>query len=240
MKELAKQVLPEPAVGALRRFRALAQSPLDVRRRRHALAAHYERGRPVDRYYIERFLDQYRRDVRGRVLEVADPNYTRAFGDDRVTRADVLHVVPGNPRATIVGNLETGENLGELDDAFDCFIATQLFHLMYDFRAAIRSAHRILAPGGVLLATLPCISQISRYDMERWGDFWRFTDASARRVFAEVFPPEHVTLATYGNVLSACAFLYQLGEDELTRTELDAVDPDYQVTIGVRAVKPPR
>ncbi|HEY8583155.1 MAG TPA: hypothetical protein VIL49_09400, partial [Capillimicrobium sp.] len=35
-------------------------------------AGGYDRGRPVDRVYIERFLDAHRADVRGTVLEVGD------------------------------------------------------------------------------------------------------------------------------------------------------------------------
>ena len=238
LRELAKRTLPASTVATLRILRAQLGSPFDLRRRRRPLGSHYERGLPVDRYYIENFLERHRSDVRGRVLEVADPAYTLRFGAERVTRSEVLHVESGNPQATIVGNLETGENIPS--EAFDCFIATQLYPFIYNVRAAIANTRATLAPGGVLLATLPSISQISRYDMEHFGDFWRFTDESARRLFAEVFGSENVQIEIFGNVLSACAFLYCLGADELTRDELDDVDPDYPVTVTVRAIKPPR
>jgi hypothetical protein len=74
--------------------------------------------------------------------------------------------------------------------------------------------------------------------MERWGDYWRFTDASARRLFCDVFGPENVTVTTYGNVLAACAFLHGVVVQELQDEELDHHDADYQVTIGIRAVRP--
>jgi hypothetical protein len=236
LKELAKRSLPPSAVATLRRLRAHVTSPFDLRRRREPLGTYYERGLPIDRYYIENFLERHRPDIRGRVLEVGDPAYTLSFGGDRVTRSEILHVASGNPQATIVGNLETGENIPV--EAFDCFIATQVYPFLYDVRAAIGWSRAALAPGGVLLATLPSISQISRYDMEHFGDFWRFTDASARRLFAEAFGSENVEVETFGNVLSACAFLYGLGADELTQAELDDVDRDYPVTVTVRAVKP--
>ena len=38
----------------------------------------WDRGTPIDRHYIERFLETHRRDVRGSVLEVRDSNYTAA------------------------------------------------------------------------------------------------------------------------------------------------------------------
>jgi hypothetical protein len=73
--------------------------------------------------------------------------------------------------------------------------------------------------------------------MDRWGDYWRFTNASAQRLFSRVFGPENVTVVTYGNVFAACAFLHGLAVHELREQELDYHDADYQVIIGVRAVR---
>jgi len=55
----------------------------------------YDRGTPVDRYYIDRFLRRNSSAVFGRVLEVGDDSYTRQFGGERVTRRDVFHVQTG-------------------------------------------------------------------------------------------------------------------------------------------------
>ena len=195
----------------------------------------FDRGQPIDRYYIEAFLQRHSADIRGRVLEIGDPGYTRKFGGDRVTRSDVLHTVPGNPQATLVGDLATGQGIPE--KAFDCMILTQTFLVIYDVQAAIANAHAALKPGGVLLATVPGISQISRYDMDRWGDYWRLTDASVHRLFGDVFGAENVTIITHGNVLVACAFLHGLAAHELKQEELYYHDPDYQVLITVRAVR---
>ena len=73
--------------------------------------------------------------------------------------------------------------------------------------------------------------------MERWGDFWRFTTASARRMFSENFPPQQITIRAYGNVLTAVAFLHGIAAQELSREELLHNDPDYELLIAVRAVK---
>ena len=191
-----------------------------------------DRGRPVDRFYIERFLRSHAGDIRGRVLEVAEPTYTEWFGTG-VERSDVLHVQPGDPRATIVGDLTTGDGIPR--EAFDCIILTQTLHVIYDVRAALRGAHDALKPGGVLLATLPGISQVSRVDMDEWGDYWRFTTASARRLFGEVFDDYEVE--AHGNVLAAAAFLYGLAHDELEPEELERRHPDYELLITVRAVR---
>jgi SAM-dependent methyltransferase len=147
-----------------------------------------------------------------------------------------LHARPGNPEATIVGDLCTGDGIPT--GAFDCIILTQVLPFVWDVPAAIATAKRALRPGGVLLVTVPGISQISRHDAERWGDFWRFTSQSMRRLFEASFPAEQVELSVYGNVLAATAFLQGMASSELRRDELDHRDPDYEVIIAVRAVAP--
>jgi SAM-dependent methyltransferase len=195
----------------------------------------HDRGRPIDRYFIEAFLGRHETDIRGRVLEVGDPGYTRQFGGERVTQSEVLHAAEGNPQATIVGDLATG--LGIPRDAFDCIILTQTLQYIYDVKAAVASCHAALKPGGVVLVTLPGISQIARWDADRWGDYWRFTPQSAVRLFGDTFGSASVQVRSHGNVLVACAFLHGLADHELTEAELSYTDPDYPVLITVRAVR---
>jgi SAM-dependent methyltransferase/uncharacterized membrane-anchored protein YhcB (DUF1043 family) len=195
----------------------------------------YDRGRPVDRYYIENFLARHADDIQEHVLEVGDASYTRQYGGARVRVSDVLHVDQSNPEATIVADLTRADHIAS--DTFDCIILTQTLHLIYDVRSAIRTIHRTLKPGGVLLATFPGISQIAR---DEWGKswYWAFTSQSARRLFGEAFPADTVQVRTYGNVLAAISFLHGLAAEELREAELDKRDPAYEVLITLRAVKP--
>jgi SAM-dependent methyltransferase len=190
----------------------------------------------IDRYYIERFLAHRASDIHGHVLEIAENTYTRRFGGTRVVQSDVLHAAPGNPDATMIADITHAEHLAA--NAFDCIILTQTLQYIYDLRAAMRTLYRILKPGGVLLATCPGISQTSRYDANNWGEFWRLTTLSAHRLCTEVFPEDGVTVQAYGNVLVAMAFLYGLILPELRRDELEYHDPDYELLITIRAVKP--
>jgi SAM-dependent methyltransferase len=196
----------------------------------------YERGLPIDRYYIERFLAAHAADIHGRVLEIKDDSYTRKFGGERVIESDVLHKEEGNPLATIVADLTCADELAT--GSFDCIICTQTLQFIYDVKAAIATLYRILKPGGVLLVTIPSISQISRYDMERWGDYWRFTTRSVQRLFEAGFPATNVQTEAHGNVMTATAFLHGLASEELRQKELDYIDPDYELLITIRAVKP--
>jgi hypothetical protein len=193
-------------------------------------------GLPVDRYYIDRFLSEHTQDIKGRTLEVGDRKYTRQFGGDAVEHSDVLHAVSGNPEATIVADLMNADAIPS--DAFDCVILTQVLHVIADPEAALHTVERILKPGGVVLVTLAGISKISRWDTERWGDYWRYTSVSARRLFISCFPPASVQVKAYGNILATIAFLHGLASEELRPEELAYEDPNYELLITVRAVKP--
>jgi SAM-dependent methyltransferase len=195
-----------------------------------------DRGLPLDRYYIHRFLDRHKSDIRGRVLEIKDSGYARTFGGDRVTACDVLDVDPANPRATVVADLSRADAIA--GETYDCFILTQTLGVIYDVAGSLRHAVRVLKPGGVLLCTLPAAGRIS-YEEGLDGDYWRFTEASARRLFAEVLPPAAFAVTGHGNVLVCAAFLYGLAPHELRADELDAFDPYFPVVYTVRAVKPP-
>jgi hypothetical protein len=89
-----------------------------------------------------------------------------------------------------------------------------------------------------VLVTAPGIEKIGCGTAEEGGDFWHFTTLSLRRLFEEVFPRDHVEVKGYGNVLAATAFLYGFAVEDLRREDLDYRDPDYEVTVALRAVKP--
>ena len=194
----------------------------------------YDRGGPVDRYYIENFLTANSDRVKGRVLEIGENAYTLHFGGSRVTKSDILHIDDSNPQATFVGDLTNAPQLPS--DSFDCFILTQTLHLIYDFKGALATIHRILKPGGALLLTVPGISHIHHGE---WGKYWMwsFTTASVEKMLSEAFDPAKVKVESFGNVLAATAFLYAMGLPELKKQQMDHNDPQYQLIITAVAVK---
>jgi glycosyltransferase involved in cell wall biosynthesis len=195
----------------------------------------FERGQPVDRYYIEQFLERHSADIQGYVLEICDPFYTFKFGGDRVSQSDVLDADIDNPTATLIADLADAALI--LDNTYDCVILTQTLQFVYDTQAALRTIHRILKPGGVLLVTVPCISRLDHDNTSKWGEYWRFTTYSIRQLLAEGFPVEQVTVEAYGNVFTSMAFLYGLAVEELRQPELEFHDPTYELLVAARAVK---
>jgi SAM-dependent methyltransferase len=194
----------------------------------------YDRGQPIDRHYIERFLDEHRADITGRVLEVKSGHYAQRFGTE-VDRIDVLDVDHRNREATIVADLAAADSVP--DGAFDCFILTQTLQYVYDLPRAVRHAGRILRRGGVLLATVPSVSRVPTGEPEL-RDYWRFTEASCRELITREFGDAHPIVRAYGNVLTSVAFLAGLAAEEIPRRRLDAHDPRFPLVVAIRAVKP--
>jgi SAM-dependent methyltransferase len=191
----------------------------------------YDRGTPIDRYYIEAFLGANASTIRGRVLEVGDDIYSRRFGHD-IEQQDVLHVHSGNPKATFVGDLAQPDTLPP--SAFDCIIMTQTLQLIYDMAAAVHHLRRALKPGGAALITVPGISAI---DPGEWGHSrcWSFTDIALKRLLSDAFAPDDVAVKTFGNLFAATAFLHGACVEEVDAQKLNPVDKAYPVIIAASA-----
>jgi SAM-dependent methyltransferase len=206
----------------------------DLRRTTPLSTWGHSRGGSIPRVYIDEFLAQHAADIRGRALEIASDRYIADYGRG-VTQTDILDMNPDNPRATFVANFGDAPNVP--DDTFDCLVITQVLSWIYDPWAGLRTAHRILAPGGVLLATTPGIHRIAPIEKEFLGQWFHYTSMSAKRAAEDVFGAGNVEVQSYGNVLTAAATLFGLGLNDVTPEELAVHDPDFEVVIGIRAVK---
>lgn len=194
-----------------------------------------DRGTPIDRFYIEKFLKSNSASITGDVLEIAEDTYTVKFGSGKVN-SQIMHYDNSNPKATVIGDLCNVKTLKE--NSADCFICTQTFNFIYNFQDAIKGSHFILKPGGTLLATVASMAPISKYDADRWGDYWRFTPQSALKSFTEVFGENKVEIIPLGN--SAAAALFMKGyaiEDLADDVDLNDNDELFPLVIGIKAVK---
>lgn len=191
----------------------------------------FDRGKPVDRVYIEAFMTRHASDVCGRVCEMANRDYTLYFGGGRVTRSDVLDIDAKNPLATVIADLTAPGGLPE--NVFDCFILTQTISYIYDCGAALANAYGSLAAGGVLLVTVPSIIKYHREP----EDHWRFTPESLARLVAERCPGARAEVQGYGNLVVATAFLQGIAAQELGPEELEFNDPAYPIVVSARIVK---
>lgn len=204
-------------------------------RRVNPISAHwgFDRGGPIDRIYIETFLESHAADIAGHVLEVGDRTYTQRFGGSRVTVSDILHVSKGTS-ATIVADLAQPRALP--DGMFDCIIFTQTLHLIFDVHRAVENLASALRPNGTLLMTVPGITKV---DHDEWGtrQCWSFTAHSLDCIVRAAGDWDDLAVTAKGNVLAATAFLHGLAVSELTESELDFQDPLYQLVVTARARK---
>ena len=196
-------------------------------------------GTYIDRYYIGKFLEANKQHIKGRILEVAEDTYSRMYSDKTAsgeTVFETLHYDGSEGDNTIIGDLSHPDSLPV--DRYDCFICTQTYMCIFDVQKAIEGSYHLLKKGGVVLATVSGLSQISGYDMERWGYYWNFTSKSMEILFQRAGFSQ-IEIVSMGNSLAACALLKGIALEDLPGKKiLDVKEEGYQLIIGIKAIKP--
>ena len=108
---------------------------------------------------------------------------------------------------------------------------------MYDFHSALQGLNHLLSDKGVVLLTVAGPSaHISRYDMDRWGDFWRFTDKS---LALAVDRAGFLTLNSccYGNPYTSSFQALGYSSDDYKSFQDISSHQDYQVLVAAVLVK---
>jgi hypothetical protein len=187
-----------------------------------------ERGTPVDRYYIEKFLDSNRKYIKGDVLEIEDNTYTLQFGSDGC-KSLVMDVSSNADIVDFLANLETGE--GIRDQVADCFICTQTLMYLYDMKSVSENIHRLLKTGGVALITCSGLSQNSRRCMDNYGCTYNFNVDALKRMFADKEKFEVLDAGSYGNVKTVCAHLAGLCGEDLADEDFEVDDKYYPLIV---------
>jgi SAM-dependent methyltransferase len=195
-----------------------------------------DRGSPIDRFYIEFFLEKYKKYITGNVLEIADNTYTKKFGQDRNINSFILDYSGANNSRNII-NLDLINTDSVPENKFDCIICTQTLNFIFDFNKAIDSLHKMLKINGTALVTVAGISQVSKYDADRWGDFWRFNPMGIEKCFINKFGKSNVVACVYGNNYSATMFLNGFCFEECNKNKLLYSDKNYPLIIAIKITK---
>ncbi len=189
-----------------------------------------DRGTSLSRYYIKKFLDNECKSITNveDTFEVGDARYSSIY----------------YPKAKH-GVLDFSKGMDLTDkttlpyESYDVFICTQVFNFIYDVKSAIEGAKYVLRKGGFIISTVAGnISQISRSDMNNYGDYWRFTYLSIEKLFKDVFNENEIKCVTFGNAMSTTAYIQGMSFEDLPHSELlDYNDPEYALVIGIVARK---
>jgi SAM-dependent methyltransferase len=188
----------------------------------------YDRGTPVDRYYIERFLAAHADRIHGNVLEVKDAAYTRRFGNG--VSCHVVDIDRSNPEATLHADLNTRGSLP--DNLFDCVILTQTLQFLAPEKA-LGNIWASVVPGGTLLLTVPSLGRLDPHD--RATDRWRWTPNGLAELLGRVGIPAQVS--GYGNLLACVSALWGLSVQDLSAEELNVIDPCFPLIACASATK---
>lgn len=191
----------------------------------------FDRGKPIDRYFIEEFIGEYKDLVKGHCLEVVDDTYIRMFGGDAVEKADVIDIFV-TKQASIHGDLRDLTHVVK-SNTFDCIIITQTLHVNDDFESAIRECYRILKPGGTMLATFPTISPTWNLKI----NMWRLSVKSASYIFSKYFDKSNVRVMGYGNKESSLLFWTGFAIEDISPSDLEKQDNLFPTLIGIKATK---
>lgn len=191
----------------------------------------FDRGTPIDRFYIEQFLHECKVDIYGMCLEIGDNRYTNTYGGEKVKFGDVLDFNVRNKKATIIGDLRNLSHVA--DNSYNCIILTNVLGLIDDYDSAISTIYRILKKDGILLCAGSCLPITRSVE----GAFWRFTKAGSEYIFKKRFGASNVSVHTYGNLLVASSILAGMSQEDLKQEELLHNDPHYPCVVTVRAKK---
>jgi SAM-dependent methyltransferase len=211
-------------------------------RRLSPLANGQQHGLPIVRHYWAQFLAGHRADIHGRGLEIGTTETIRHYGGAALTGADAIDLASHNPEVTVVADLTKADELP--GNVYDCFVNQFTMHLIYDLDSALYHSLRLLKPGGVLLANFPSVEYcFSRgLDMGTGAPlfvFWQFTPLQVENLLRRLgLADADFELELFGNLFTRVAYQMNMPAEELTRTELDYVDPGHPLLICARVVKP--
>jgi SAM-dependent methyltransferase len=182
------------------------------------------------RRYIGQFLERYAGAIRGRCVEFAPPYYRALYGGRaEVTRYDVWDIEPRDG-VSVVADLEAATRLA--DGSFDTIICTHVLCNVGRPWRAVAELHRLLAPGGVVLCTVPMVLQGHAPHPK---DFWRFTTDALSLLFGEHFG--RVETHYYGNAATASGSMQYLMTRHFNQGVLDLHDPRCPSVVACAAWK---
>lgn len=195
----------------------------------------FDRGTPVDRYYMRTFFTTHADALRGVAGEVSEPTYLREFGDERLERIEVIDLDPANPRATLIADLSQSASLPT--DTFDCLVITQTLQYIPAPERSLAVCVEALRPGGSLLVAVPALAAHDAHEPTE-ADHWRFWPAGLLSLLRRVAPQADHTVTGYGNLVATIAFLHGLSAEELKPAELRHSDPRFPVVVCARVDMP--
>lgn len=185
------------------------------------------RGIPIDRYYLDKFIEAIHNEISGVTLEIAgDKANPERFKLTNVTSYVTLNLEGKD--ADIIGDAHDPKAVdkGSLDTVL-------LFNVLEHCErpwVVVENIYNWLKPGGQVFCMVPSAQRVHRQPQ----DYWRIFPDAMNSLFVR-FPRRK--LYVYGNPLTTLAAYYGIAHEELSREELDYYHEDYPVANCIHAQK---
>ena len=191
----------------------------------------FDRGTPVDRYYLHRFLEQKKALITGDVLEIQMPGYTTRYGTG-LRKTDSVDINPDHD-ATYICDLAESQGIIP-DNHYDCFLLPNTLCVLKNIEGCLTQALRVIKPGGVILATTAAFMPLNPDS----PDYWRLTADGWKELAKKVWPGCEIEIESHGNCLVAVAAMLGLAVEELSEAEMEVSDSHYPVLVTLLCRKP--
>ncbi|AHJ26917.1 methyltransferase domain-containing protein [Nodularia spumigena CS-584] len=186
------------------------------------------RGKPVDRYYLGKFIAEIKSQIVGNILEIGGTPKDKDFYQiNPGTSYKILNIEAG-AGVDIVGDVHDVSIIKP--ESFDSVIIFNVLEHCYAPWIAVENILTWLKPGGKCFAMVPSAIRLHATP----ADYWRPLPDAFTYIFREYSQQQ---LYVYGNPTSAIASYHGIAVEELTTAELDAFHPDYPVATCIMAEK---
>lgn len=186
------------------------------------------RGKPIDRYYLDKFINEIKQEICGDILEIgATENARESYDLNSDSSYRVMNVCVWKG-VDIVGDAHDTNNVEA--ESFDTILLFNVLEHCYAPWLVLENIHKWLKPGGKCFVSVPSAVRIHHIPQDYWRPLpdafnWMLRNFSQWQVF------------TYGNAMTVVASYYGVSAEELTTEELDSYHSDYPVITCVSAKK---
>jgi hypothetical protein len=189
----------------------------------------FERGTPVDRFYLHRFLASNADKIRGAVLEIQRSDYTSKYGVS-ITESHSLDISP-QFEPTYLCDLADAHVV--TSDRYDCFLLPNTLNVLRDISSCLREMVRVVRPGGSVLAAAACLGPF----MTEAPDYWRMGVAGWSELATQCWNGHDWVVEGHGNLIAASAAMMGLAHEELNTRELEFQDDRYPILVTLSCTK---
>ncbi|NET02467.1 MAG: methyltransferase domain-containing protein [Sphaerospermopsis sp. SIO1G2] len=186
------------------------------------------RGKPVDRYYLSKFIQEIQPQITGKILEIGGTPKDKDFYEVNPGSLYQVMNIESGPGIDIVGDAHDTSIIQP--DSFDSIITFNVLEHCYAPWQVVENIYTWLKPGGKCFAMVPSAIRLHATPMDYWRPLpdafaWMFRNFSQQKLYI------------YGNPISVIASYHGIATEELTTEELDAFHPDYPVATCIFAQK---